>query len=265
MIMPREGTRKALVQQVSALGLAAVACQDTASAEAATAGGAPDVVIADGALAQGDLLRVLSLLGEPKVVLVSAAPLDSAARRGLRAAWGPEQVIVQAPVRRQALREAVLHALGLHERPPPVSLRPRAPVSASSLRVLVAEDNPVNQRVVLLLLAKLGHRADVVGNGAEAVEAVIARRYDVVFMDVRMPEIDGIEATRRIHAALPAGSRPHIVALTANAMSEDRDACIEAGMDDFVSKPVTGAELVRALRGAHARVAAAAAEGPAAI
>lgn len=111
----------------------------------------------------------------------------------------------------------------------------------------------MNQRVALLLLERLGYRADVVGNGAEAVEAVRARPYDLVLMDVRMPEVDGIEATRRIRVELPRDCQPRVIALTANAMTEDRKVCEAAGMDDFLSKPVTAKELERALRGARGR------------
>ena len=125
------------------------------------------------------------------------------------------------------------------------------------LRVLVAEDNPINQRVASLLLERLGYRADVVGNGVEAIDALAARPYDLVLMDVRMPEMDGIAATRRLRADLPANRQPRIVAMTANATVEDREACRAAGMDDFLSKPVRPAELIRVLRGSRASVRAA--------
>ena len=252
VVVARDGTRAALVRQLGALGIRAAEHRNTESAKVAAGRAGPDIVIADGGVSPDDLRRALGARGDrTPVVLVSMAALDSPARRELRLRWGPEHVIVQAPVRRQALREAVLHALGLSERPAPLSLRPRAQPSAAPLRVLVAEDNPVNQRVVLLLLERLGYRADVVGNGTEALEAAAARPYDVIFMDVRMPELDGMEATRRIRTELPAAAQPRIVALTANAMAEDRESCLAAGMDDFVSKPVTAAELTRALRAAH--------------
>jgi CheY-like chemotaxis protein len=115
------------------------------------------------------------------------------------------------------------------------------------LRVLLAEDNPVNQRVGTLLLERLGQRPVVVGDGAEAVAEVARTRYDVVLMDVQMPVLDGLAATRRIRAELPADRQPHIVAMTANAMVEDREACLAAGMDDHVAKPVRLEELEAAL------------------
>ncbi len=105
------------------------------------------------------------------------------------------------------------------------------------LRILLAEDNPVNQKVALLSLKRLGYQADVVGNGREAVEAVARRRYDLILMDVQMPEMDGLEATRRIVEACAPADRPRIVGLSANAMREDVDAAERAGMDSYLSKP----------------------------
>ncbi len=117
----------------------------------------------------------------------------------------------------------------------------------SSLRILLAEDNPVNQKVALRILDKLGYRADVASNGVEALEALEREPYDVVLMDVQMPEMDGLDAARRICAQWPADSRPRIIAMTANAMIEDREACFAAGMDDYLAKPVRPEELAEAL------------------
>jgi PAS domain S-box-containing protein len=106
------------------------------------------------------------------------------------------------------------------------------------LRILVAEDNAVNQQLVLLLLQKLGYRADVAGNGVEALEALERQPYDAVLMDVEMPELDGLEATRLVHQRWPRERRPHIIAVTANAMQGERELCIQAGMDDYITKPI---------------------------
>ena len=115
------------------------------------------------------------------------------------------------------------------------------------LRILLAEDNVVNQKLALRLLQQMGYRADLASNGIEAVESTGRQRYDVVLMDVQMPEMDGLEAARRIVARWPAEERPRIVAMTANAMQGDREACLAAGMDDYVTKPIRVEQLVEAL------------------
>ena len=120
--------------------------------------------------------------------------------------------------------------------------------ATSSLRILLAEDNAVNQKVALRLLEQLGYRADVAWNGLEALEALERRPYDVVLMDVQMPELDGLDASRRICARWPAEERPRIIAMTANALPEDREACFAAGMDDYVAKPIRPDELARGAR-----------------
>jgi len=115
------------------------------------------------------------------------------------------------------------------------------------LRILIAEDNVINQKVASRLLEKLGYQADVVANGLEALEAVARQPYDVIFMDLQMPEMDGLQASKEINRLYP-DKRPRIVALTANAMKEDMERCFAAGMDDFVSKPVKPKEIAEALR-----------------
>ena len=114
------------------------------------------------------------------------------------------------------------------------------------LRILLAGDNVVNQKLALRLLMQMGYEADLVVNGVEAVAAIERTPYDVVLMDVQMPEMDGLEATRAIVARWP-NDRPRIVAMTANAMQGDREACIAAGMDDYLSKPIRVDALVDAL------------------
>jgi PAS domain S-box-containing protein len=122
------------------------------------------------------------------------------------------------------------------------------------LRVLLAEDNVVNQKVTLHQLGRMGYRAEVVADGLEAVDAVKRQCYDVVLMDMQMPEMDGLEATRCIRRTIPAEHQPRIVALTANARNEDRQDCLDAGMDDFVSKPVNVVELRAVLERSYASV-----------
>jgi CheY-like chemotaxis protein/HPt (histidine-containing phosphotransfer) domain-containing protein len=115
------------------------------------------------------------------------------------------------------------------------------------LRILLAEDNVVNQKVALRLLGQMGYRADVAANGLEAIDAVERQTYDVVLMDVQMPELDGFEASREINRRWPGERRPRLVAMTANAMQGDRELCEAAGMDDYVAKPIRVEELVAAL------------------
>jgi signal transduction histidine kinase/CheY-like chemotaxis protein len=114
------------------------------------------------------------------------------------------------------------------------------------LRILLAEDNAVNQKLALRFLEQMGYRADVASNGIEAIQSIERQTYDVILMDVQMPDMDGLDATRHIRR-LTDVSQPHIVAMTANALEGDREACLAAGMNDYVSKPIRVHELVQAL------------------
>jgi CheY-like chemotaxis protein/HPt (histidine-containing phosphotransfer) domain-containing protein len=116
------------------------------------------------------------------------------------------------------------------------------------LQILVAEDNATNQKLALQMLQRLGYRADIAGNGLEVLEALARQRYDVVLMDVQMPEMDGLEATQRIRRQWPGELGPHIIAVTANALPQEREVCLAAGADDFVSKPIRVEALVNALQ-----------------
>jgi CheY-like chemotaxis protein len=124
---------------------------------------------------------------------------------------------------------------------------------------LLAEDNAINQQVALSFLGRLGYRADVAANGLEVLLSLRRQPYDVVLMDVQMPEMDGLEATRRIRRLSPsefaAAAQPRVIAMTANALREDRETCLAAGMDDYISKPVQVGELVTALSKCHPRLA----------
>ncbi len=115
------------------------------------------------------------------------------------------------------------------------------------LRILIAEDNTTNQKLAMHMLERIGYRADIAANGREAIESLRRQVYDVVLMDVQMPEMDGLEATRIICRDWPRENRPRIIAVTANAMKEDREICLGAGMDDYLGKPIIIEELVAAL------------------
>ncbi len=116
------------------------------------------------------------------------------------------------------------------------------------LRILVAEDNPVNQKVILGLLNTIGYRADIVGNGVEVLDALARQFYDLVFMDIQMPEMDGLEATRQIHKRWPIDKSPYIIAITANVTLQDKEKCLAIGMSDFIPKPIRIDHLKRAIK-----------------
>jgi signal transduction histidine kinase/DNA-binding response OmpR family regulator len=157
------------------------------------------------------------------------------------------------PLRQSQLFDTLVSLLGHEDAPKaaPTAAKPRLDAGMAGrhpLRILLAEDNVVNQKLALRLLQQMGYRADVASNGIEAVECIARQPYDVVLMDVQMPEMDGLEATRRIVARWPSPvQRPRIVAMTANAMQGDREECLAAGMDDYVTKPIRVDALVEAL------------------
>lgn len=124
------------------------------------------------------------------------------------------------------------------------------------LRILLVEDNVVNQRLALKLLEKMGYRADLAANGLEAIHALERQFYDLIFMDMQMPEMDGLQATREIRKRWNAGPRSRIVAMTANAMASDKDQCLAAGMDDFVGKPIRIGEVTEKILGSQRQEAA---------
>jgi CheY-like chemotaxis protein len=163
------------------------------------------------------------------------------------------------PLRQSQLFDTLVSLLGSEQAPKavPTAAKPRMDAQmaqAHPLRILLAEDNVVNQKLALRLLQQMGYRADVASNGIEAIECCERQPYDVVLMDVQMPEMDGLEATRRVAARWPdAARRPRIIAMTANAMAGDREACLAAGMDDYVTKPIRVDALVQALLQAGGR------------
>ena len=163
------------------------------------------------------------------------------------------------PVRHRELKGVLSQALGdkrgMEESPRPIATRHTARevltgFAGRNARILLAEDNLTNRQVALGILNKLGLRADAVANGAEAVQALATIPYDLVLMDVQMPVMDGLEATRQIRdpkSAVTLNHRVPIVAMTAHAMQGDREMCLEAGMNDYVAKPVNSQELFEAL------------------
>ena len=219
--------------------------------------GAPyELVILDSQMPEmGGLTLARAIREDPRlaplrmVMLTSGGPEPSSAAKEIGIAF-----TLSKPVRQLRLRECLLAVMSapVEERPHPAQVAPGATAqsasngsSAARGRVLVAEDNAVNQKVATRMLAKLGYHADLVANGVEAVEAVQRVRYDMVLMDCQMPEMDGFTATAAIREreAMRGEVRLPIIAMTANAMQGDRDRCLEAGMDDYVAKPVKVTDL----------------------
>ena len=185
--------------------------------------------------------------------------LTSLGRREVGADLIDFAAFLSKPIKQSLLYNALISVFAAH---------PVAPVHAPAttqfdagmatrlpLHILLAEDHAINQKLALQMLKKMGYRADVAANGIEVLEAMARQPYDVVLMDVQMPEMDGLEATRRLRQQSPNGKRVYIVAMTANAMQGDREECLEVGMDDYVSKPVQVKELQMALERAAVRAA----------
>jgi CheY-like chemotaxis protein len=154
------------------------------------------------------------------------------------------------PIKPSRLFDALLSVFGgtleMAEPATPASTDGQNLAERLPLRILLVEDNAVNQQLAMLLLQKIGYRVDVAGNGVEALDALERQPYDVVLMDVEMPEMDGLEATRRIHQRW-SSDRPHIIAVTANALRGERELCLQAGMDDYITKPIRIEQLAAAL------------------
>jgi signal transduction histidine kinase/DNA-binding response OmpR family regulator len=166
---------------------------------------------------------------------------------------------VSKPIHQSQLFDTLVSLLAHDAAPRPAPVRAARPqidptmAARHPLRILLAEDNAVNQKLAIRLLQQMGYGAAVVSNGIEAVESVQRQTYDVVLMDVEMPELGGLDATRQICTLLEAGRRPRIVAMTANAMQGDQEICIAAGMDDYLTKPIRVDRLVEALNNVPAR------------
>ena len=174
----------------------------------------------------------------PLVMLTSVANQRTKDAKMGRAAF---TAYLNKPIKPAALLDVMLHAMRIA----PVSAAPQLPAQSPAklaqtlpLTILVAEDNTVNQKVVQQLLAHLGYRADIVASGVEVLDALERQNYDVILMDVQMPDMDGLEATRRLKARFGAATAPRVIAMTASAMLGDREKCLAAGMDAYVSKPV---------------------------
>ncbi|MFP5218283.1 MAG: response regulator [Actinomycetes bacterium] len=241
--------RRIVAKQLTGWGMRADEARGTAEAlSLVDAGARYDVVLLDYHMPGRDGVDLAhELRARPTTAELPLVMLSSVGQR--RDAPELRLVHLTKPVKASALRDVVARVLGGS---PETAAPTSAPAAQRPLRVLLAEDNAVNQRVALLMLERLGQRADVVANGAEAVAAVERTPYDLVLMDVQMPEVDGLEATRRIRRQLPRERQPRIVAMTADATAEDRERCLAAGMDEHLGKPVRAEALADVLHRAGA-------------
>jgi CheY-like chemotaxis protein len=184
--------------------------------------------------------QIPELLRTPIVMLTSSGQLGDIARC--------HEVGIDAyltkPINPSELQETIMRVLDSRTLPTPASADPTVETPGPRLRILLAEDNVVNQRLAVRVLERMGHTVDVVEDGHGALRAVANDHFDLVFMDVQMPEMDGFEATARIRERERAtGMHVPIVAMTAHAMKGDRERCLEIGMDDYLTKPFDAATL----------------------
>ncbi len=247
--------RQILIRQTAFWGMAATAAASGAEALALLgAGPAPDLAILDLNMPEMDGLALATAIHGRKghdrlpLVMMSSAGSMEAGNRSF-AAW------LIKPVRTAQLHASLMEAL--REDGDPASKTDAADAAEAAcdpamaerhpLRILIADDNAINQQLAILTLERLGYAADIAENGLEAVEAATGGRYDAILMDVQMPLMDGLAATGRIRETLSPERQPRIIAMTANALRGDREMCLSAGMDDYISKPFRIEELVEAL------------------
>jgi two-component system sensor histidine kinase/response regulator len=252
--------RKILHYQVSAWGMRDSVAPSVPAALAllreGAAGGDPYVVmILDAHMPELDGNQVIELIrADPSISAIKVVLLTSVEREGPPANLSNRaDAFISKPVKQSHLFETICQVVGIGTTAPAVQLTEPEPVSSTlhekKLRVLLAEDNPVNQRVVLYRLRMLEHHADLAQDGIEALRLFDKHEYDVILMDIHMPNLDGYSATAEIRRREVEGNRKHtwIIAVTANALPGDREKCLAAGMDDYLAKPVQARALVHAL------------------
>ncbi len=245
--------RRILARQLAGFGIEAMSVDDgfaaMAELERAFHQGKPfDLVIIDQMMpglsgeALAQRIRATAGLTETKIVIAS-----SAGRHGLaEGISGIIDAVLTKPVREQSLLDSFAQLFGfagIRRTEPPLAPLPPAGSAGRSLRILLAEDNKINQQLITMLLRKAEHQVDVVENGELALEAVCSADYDVVLMDIQMPLLDGVQATKRIRALPPPKNAVPIIALTAHAMTGAKEEYLAAEMDDYLSKPIDNGEL----------------------
>ncbi len=252
-----EANRRILVDMTRSWGMQTVSAEDGQSAlhkikEAQAAGTAFRLVVADSCMPEMSGFDLAQQINEcEELAGVKVMMLTSAGQRGdvERCRKLGIGAYLFKPVRKSELLSAILRVLSQDNENHEKSLVQDEPCWQSApLRILVAEDNLVNQTVILHMLTHVGHLPTIVNNGKEAIEAIRAGIFDLVFMDVQMPEMDGLTTTRQIREAeKTSGEHIPIVAMTAHAMKGDRETCLDAGMDGYIAKPVTRKEIAQTI------------------
>jgi len=245
-----DNNRRILARVTRSWGMSVQAVASAAEALARLDAGEPfDLAILDvqmpdmNGIALARAIRARSDAEPPRIIVLTSVGWHETVRWDAEEGGGMRLAHLTKPVKFFQLYLALLDAFAgappqAAETSPPRAKSDPDMATQHPLRILVVEDNAVNQKVALKLLERLGYRADVAADGHEAIAALRRQPYDVVLMDVQMPGMDGFETTRRIREAMPPPSRPYIVALTAYALEHDRERCLAAGMDDYIAKPV---------------------------
>jgi signal transduction histidine kinase/CheY-like chemotaxis protein len=247
-------TRQILLRQAQVWGMAAAEADSiTALLEQAGRGPAWSFILADApqAAALQALQEQLSRLPASRVQhVLLLSPLNW--RETAQADTPQHFFYLPGPVKpgriSRQLRRALLPPVEHKPAHPPSETAQPETATPASLKILLVEDNPVNQKVATLILKKLGYQADIANHGLEALAALERQAYEVVLMDVQMPEMDGLTASREIRKKYQDSQRPWIIAMTANAMQGDREICLQAGMNDYVSKPINRDHLEQAIK-----------------
>ena len=239
--------RVSLIKRLERMQLIPIAAESVRQAlEILSRHPAVDLLIADGTLPAKELdeLMTAAKSRRPLISVVGLRPFGETGNAR------PFDISLTRPLRQHQLSDRLVELLTTPAGEP---VRPERGARLESglandhpLRILVAEDHPVNQKLALTVLNKLGYKPDMAANGREALDMVSHTSYDIILMDVQMPEMDGLEATRMIRRCVEP--QPVILAMTANAMQGDRDTCLQAGMDDYISKPLELDELIAQLK-----------------
>jgi CheY-like chemotaxis protein len=225
-----------------------------------------DAALIDANMPEMDGIQLANLIRQleqwadlPLILLTSIGAAGATAASGALpgASYKQFAAVLTKPAKSTHLADTLLRILGKEQDALPHLVEPTATNPQADairpLRILLAEDNAINQKVALLILNKLGYQADVAADGIEVLDALQRQPYDLILMDVQMPEMDGLEATRQIRKHFAPETQPRIVAMTANAMQGDRAPCLAAGMDDYISKPMRAQDLLAVLNGVSTR------------